>query len=578
MVKPAPFPQTDAAEQDAVTVFRNLIDTRYVKAEIKTRDKYPNVDGTVELVDRDQVPFGKLDVQIRKIPHGSTKYSCPQELVGYSEVSTLPVILVVADPVDEKAYWKLISPTMPEYKEGQRSFTIYFDPASDSVDRGGLYIQKWTEIVRDFRERIARYPVLRTKIARSLSLANLSVTDRRRYQRFIEKINQLLDNDFIAVKEALFPDVWKLGVGVFPSTKEFVSFRLYKIPYGEPAPVVCTLDEYAPIFDQSDCYRITDWHTRRDYLSEPESAATDFVLDKVRQALRLRALPIHGTLLATDVLFFFVRDYFHCLGLPAESDSLTVTELSHALNNHLLGVCAAIASDADLSAGRFIHLDIDSVSHFLRRNDVRPIQPSETPVRFSLGSQRVSVRSVFEALRYLVARNVSIIHRPFPPRSRTIDPSDNRIWSGYSQEDKIIGALSVLEGSIQEYSMFVQGNRFRFPESPYLDQTTAVFFEYEPRRSLLLGNSPLVNEHHVDNPLGELPKLSVSVVTEGAPGIDISHFPGIRIHGTECHATLSTGMAADFLFHRNPVLNLVYRMLYRDLEEHYHIGLVPGMY
>ena len=126
--------------------------------------------------------------------------------------------------------------------------------------------------------------------------------------------------------------------------------------------------------------------------------------------------------------------------------------------------------------------------------------------------------------------------------------------------------------------MFVQGNRFRFPESPYLDQTTAVFFEYEPRRSLLLGNSPLVNEHHVDNPLGELPKLSVSVVTEGAPGIDISHFPGIRIHGTECHATLSTGMAADFLFHRNPVLNLVYRMLYRDLEEHYHIGLVPGMY
>jgi hypothetical protein len=107
MAKPTAYSRTDAPEQEAVTTFLSLIDAKCVKADIRVRDKVPNVDGTLELVDPSGVPIGKLDVQVRKIPDGTTKYSCPAELVGYSEVSTLPVLLVCVDTLHKKAYWKL---------------------------------------------------------------------------------------------------------------------------------------------------------------------------------------------------------------------------------------------------------------------------------------------------------------------------------------------------------------------------------------------------------------------------------------------------------------------------------------
>ncbi len=122
MVKPAPYPNTDAAEVDAVNTFNSLINTKFVKSDIRTRDKVPNVDGTIELVDESRVPYGKIEVQIRKVPTGATSYSCPSTLVAYSTVSTLPFILICVDPEGKKAFWRKISATMPEYREGQKSF------------------------------------------------------------------------------------------------------------------------------------------------------------------------------------------------------------------------------------------------------------------------------------------------------------------------------------------------------------------------------------------------------------------------------------------------------------------------
>ena len=49
-MKPKPYPPTDSSEQDAKTVLESLVYSRFVKLDIRTRDKYPNVDGTVELV------------------------------------------------------------------------------------------------------------------------------------------------------------------------------------------------------------------------------------------------------------------------------------------------------------------------------------------------------------------------------------------------------------------------------------------------------------------------------------------------------------------------------------------------
>src|SRR5436309_520580 len=89
-LRPAPYSGTDAAETEAVTTFRSLLDSRRVRSDVRERDKLPNTDGYIELVDEGGHPRGKIEVQIKKLPAGAISYKCPTSLVAYSTITTLP--------------------------------------------------------------------------------------------------------------------------------------------------------------------------------------------------------------------------------------------------------------------------------------------------------------------------------------------------------------------------------------------------------------------------------------------------------------------------------------------------------
>ncbi len=572
MTRAKPYPKTDAAEQDAVNILLGLIDARFVKADIRTRDKYPNVDGTLELVGEDQVPLGKFEVQIRKVAACQNRYSCPETLVAYSRVSTLPVVLICVDTSTRRAHWKQISPLMPERKEGQRSFTIHFDEAADSIDKRVTYFQKWLQIVRDYQERIAKYPCLKREVINRLTLTDIPRQDRVVFQRFIDTVNKLLDTDFIAVKEILFADVWKLGLGVFPSSEESVSYQLYKIPYGEPVPLICMLEGSYLTFDQSTPYAVSNhWRTRDDF-SDPELAGRRYILDQLRQVLNLKALPIHGTLLSTDVLIAFIDEYSQCLGLPPYQDTYSLDDISHALNDYLPGICNAIALELPKDKRNLITFDMDWLARYLSHNTVTPASHAHPLIAFALESSRVSIKAAFEALRYLSAAGVSTIKRFWIRQSRPLSPGDNWIWSGYTPEAEIHNVRVVLKRSLEEYKTFIKGNHLRLDNSTYLDSHTSTIYEYEPSFARQPWQCPIINEHHVENAQSGLPKLSVRITTGKRGRIDLQRFPTVQVDGYNYKAVASSRYLADFLFQRTPVLNMLYELLRRDLEAHYNIG------
>ncbi|MBN2230169.1 MAG: DUF4365 domain-containing protein [Candidatus Thorarchaeota archaeon] len=577
MAKPTPYSTTDAAEQDAVSTFESLIDSHFVKPDIRVRDKYPNVDGTIEIVDQERVPLGKLDVQVRTIGPDERKYSCPTSLVAYSEVSTLPVILICVDPSTQRAFWRQITPTMPEYKENQQGFTIHFSEHSDAIHDSDMYIHKWTDIVLDYRERIAKFPLLRSEVANTLELDSIEPQDRESLQQFIDTINNLIDNQFIAVKKVSYPNVWKLGVGVFHSDQQRLVYQIYRIPYREPWPLVCKLDDGSLLSDQYNPYAIAEHSIERKDFSNPEDVGRRFVLKHVQRFVEQKAFPIHGRMLAADVLVSFVNKYHRCLGIAPDQDSYSVTDLDYALNHHLFGVCAAIATRMTQGSGNYIHLDLDWISRYLIEKNVEPVSLNAKSVRFSIGSEWFSVRSAFESLRYLLAKEVAAIERPFAKRA-SLPPWGHGIWSGYSQEDEVRSATHILENCLEEYATFVQGNRLRFPNSPYLDQETSIIFEYYPvKLAANYRGYSLLKEHHIRGARSGLPKLSVFVKTEENYPV-VSHRLTVKIGDFQYQAVRSTICDATFFFRQSPVLNLVYQMLSDDLSEHYDldmIGILP---
>lgn len=571
MNRPAPYPTTDAAEQKAVSVFLNLIDPTKVKADIRTRDKVPNVDGTIEIVDSDQVPVGKVDVQIRKIRRGATTYSCSAKLVAYSSVSTLPLILVCVDADSERAFWRQITRTMPEFKEQQASFTIHFDPISDSIEATGLYLLKWTEIISDYRERIARYPLLSQDVANKLTLVHASRRDKLFFQKYIDAINRLLDIDFIVVKELLFPDVWKLGVGIIHSDESGVSYQLYRVRYGEPIPLVCVLRGAFPINDLPGSTPESRHYSTWDYLGDAEEAGARYVLERVKRVVEARSLPVHGRLMSADILLGFVDKYPQCLGLLPGQRSYSTKELSDALNSHLLGVCAAIARQMSLGGLARVDLDLDLVSRFLSRTRVAPIPPSESRTHFAVGSRVFPLKSVFDSLRYLQTNDISEVQRPFSRRDRPLVSGDY-IWAGYTEDAEVHRAQVVLGASLDEYAAFLKGNRLTFAQNRYLDANISVLFEYVPSDRTPSGQGPILHEYHLDNSRRGLPRLLV----RAGPGEASEHawppFPQISFDGEEYECTFFSGSTADFLFEAMPVRNLIYRMLRHDLEANYSMG------
>jgi hypothetical protein len=78
-VAPAAYSPTDHSESRAINCLNDLLDDPSIKSHIVQRDKTPNVDGFVELVDDRSIPIGKIEVQVKYLNNADRRrmaYSC----------------------------------------------------------------------------------------------------------------------------------------------------------------------------------------------------------------------------------------------------------------------------------------------------------------------------------------------------------------------------------------------------------------------------------------------------------------------------------------------------------------------
>ncbi|MDX2106795.1 MAG: DUF4365 domain-containing protein [Candidatus Melainabacteria bacterium] len=153
MSRPAQYPNNDSQESKSLKILQNLLDEEWVKDHFEKRDKRPNTDGTVELVDLKDIPTGKLEVQIKTLKGGANSFQCSSKLYAYSKVTTAPLLLICVDGSKNLAYWKHIYSDMKEAngKQSQKSFVVNFD---GSIDASKTYILAWNAICKNIQSRL----------------------------------------------------------------------------------------------------------------------------------------------------------------------------------------------------------------------------------------------------------------------------------------------------------------------------------------------------------------------------------------------------------------------------------------
>ncbi len=579
-MEPKQYPANDSSEQDAKTVLESLVDSHFVKLDIRTRDKVPNVDGTIELVNEKSVPIGKLDIQLRSIPKGHTSYNCEVSLAAYGKVSTLPVLLVCVDTVNKCAYWKHINPYMPELKgkEKQQSFTVYFSNGADNIDQSGIYIKKWLDIANNYQICIEKYPSLSVGNIQKLSPETIDPVELEFFQKFIDTINNLLDNDFPVFKEIVFPGVWKLGVGIISSSEHHIQYQIYSIPYKEPAPLVCKLSKGLLFTNKWDKNAISETQTSKDALLDPQQAGKKFVEERIVAVCTSKLLPIYGHEISSDILFNFVDRYHLILGIEPCLNQYSVQDLSIALNHHLYEISESALVEKIPVSSRKYSVDLDKLNSYIDIKHSTPKGIFGKPVSFSIGTDNFPIRAVYDSLKYLIANGIKEVNRVFGLPDLPLEQGAHWVWSGYSLEREIKNVTHILNNSLNEYKLFVNGNKLKFPNSHYLDSSTTIIYEYEPSKGDKYEDGPSLNEYFIDNSSHTLPKLIVYPKDKASPHLPVDTNKGGRYYTVDYESktykaySISYGFCA-FLFQNTPFLNLIYRMLSDDLSKHYGMSI-----
>ena len=568
MEPPAPYSNTDTAEIEAINTLRSLLDVRRVKADLRERDKFPNFDGYLELVDDQGRPCGKIEVQVKRIGSAGTSCPCPGGLVGYAAVTTLPVILVGVDPTTPRAYWAHVSQLMPDYKANQHTFTVHFTDAVDYIDTTSTCpcYHRWLRLAQEYQERVRLSPTDRIQPP---SVASLTPTQVDALQRFIDSVNELLDRDFIVVKTLLFPGIWKFGVGCRLMSQDLVLYQLLRIPRGRPAPLVVELSESVTLQKRGLDIETTTVMSRESFFGDPSHHGREFVFRMLRHLVRAKALPLYGAGMAADVVFGFVRRYHRWLEINPHRDQYQLDELRLAFGPHLSRTTGSVAARLPKGSTGIRVVDLDLI------NQISSIpapghDQRETPAVFVLSSGSFPLKASFQSIALLSSLEISTIERRFRmPDLEYQPPPNNFIWSCFSRDREIESANAILECVVSEYQAFILGCKLPLESSPYLDNGIAVAFRYVSAYDRPAGHGPAIHEYHLRNPHGALPKTTVfsETMSRGFEGAQV--VSTLLIDNKLHQVTQTISRSADFLFGDTPLLNLIYAFLEGDLKSKY---------
>ncbi len=279
-----------------------------------------------------------------------------------------------------------------------------------------------------------------------------------------------------------------------------------------------------------------------------------FVFDYVEKIVRNCKLQIYGNLLSEEVIFYFLDEYEQYR--KKQKESYELDDVLQKLESYLEDITVRHSGDYDLSSVQFESFTGSSIIS---------ISGHAKPLSFSYSY--ISSYEIREAIKYIRSKDVETVNRPYP-RPEDGDGlvrKGNWIWSKFTQESENKRIHRILSSSLDEYREFVNGNRLRFPESPYLDKETSIVYLY---RSANEEEEPSLAIYFIKEQAA-LPKLSVYVNPEEKYICNDFTSGDLIINGTRYNFSSFIGTAAYFLFDDRPAQKFIYNMLFNDLEDHY---------
>lgn len=330
MENPSAYTGSDSAEINAVNMLRCLINPNKAKLDIKERDKFPNIDGYIELVDRSGTPEGKLEVQIKKLPKNfdpsNPKIKIETSLYAYSKRGTSnPVLHIGVDLNGNKAYWIYIHDKLTNtrniplvnYKGKTTTIPLNLSNIDNGIIKYGKfsYVKYWKSFSQKHINSKNDYDKLKSKF-RNLELNSESTlgeySDEFVYlHTFLDELNDKLGYFDIIKKRFYFNDTWKLGLVYRLLPNNGLSYDLFPIPFNKNDIQIKKVklgknDHSLDIlggFRELGIFKAKGHYGHNPMKTDPKGYAREIIGDKITKILEERVLCLCNEFAANEVLF-----------------------------------------------------------------------------------------------------------------------------------------------------------------------------------------------------------------------------------------------------------------------------------
>ncbi len=602
-IRAAPYSNTDKAETQAVDTFKKLLNHEKVKADIKERDKYPNIDGYVELVNGNRSPIGKLEVQIRTLPENGDKHKlqCPISLISYSEASTCnPVLLIGVDVNHNKSFWIHVNNSLISelHTEDQKTITITFKK-ENIIDNNSSYIEDWKKITESYKKKIKEYDKLKDSYKNLSEKSNPALRivkdDFIKIHFFLDSFNSLLENEFLIIKKRFYPNSWKVGLAYYRFEDNMIHYALYPISTNKNDVQIKEVNEGLHRELEKEGLGFTAHFAENPIKSNPKGYALEIVEAQMLRLLKNRLLKHDvSEFLAKEFIFGFIDRFHQQMGLD-KKDAFNINEIEYAFYKYLpIWMDEAIKfliknqrngiKNYSDCLYRKPYFDPDMLISQIMDNERKQVEEkvkeritqNDSIPRIPIGNGRFPLKIFEEMFLFLKSREIKDINRVYSPKdySRLKDGS-GWIWNTFSP-DAVKNNLRIFFDSLPKvYSELMSHNFPEIKEKLLLFKgISKVMIKFDVKEEYKsFQDSPKIQFFYLSD--GSKDGLEVEIYEEGeneeVPEISHENFKKeVKTNGKKYKLiSMSTGIL-DFIYDDLPMFNFIYKILEENLKSYFN--------
>jgi hypothetical protein len=594
--KPSPYSRTDGAEALAVHTFEILLDHNSIRTDIKNRDKFPNTDGYLEMVDDKRSPVGKLEVQIRKMTSQETKIQFPLSLLSYAETTCNPVLFIGVDTDLKKAYWIHVTEDIVKGKTlraEQQTLIISF-PSENIISKdSNQYVTSWKKIVKNYQARMKGYPQLE-KLYKELSqksnvLIGEELPDFSEIHLFLDEINTLFDTDFSAIKQIFYPNAWKIGVAYSSYEDSSLAYTLYPISIQQNDVQIKVLDDELRKKLSKEGLRFFGYSAENPIKSRTREYAFEIVESDTLRALEHKLLPLKNGFLAIEFVFAFIDKFATQMGLD-KNNEYALTDIKKASHDYLpLWVDEAIKFMVSVKRNGAIspyfllygrpYYDPDILLHQIMGKEreqihnqvLKRLNEGDNRITFWLGNDKLSFRTFDESLRTLETKLSQQIERPYSPKDYSRLKTSGWVYNLLSPEILEKNLRIFFDNLPSAYSDFVSNN---FPqienEIQLFNGSSLLIVVFDAKENYFqLKDSPSIELYGFKNKSEKA--LQTNLYKKGRDevpsGLSFENFrKEVRIEDEQYQMVYARKSVLDFIYEELPMLGFVYDELEQNLK------------